>query len=170
MAPLTRRGGLECAESADGLAVPPACDRSGASDPLASAYDPSGIATYSQAGAAGGYGMLWVSLLTLSLMAAVQAICDRTSLAPDKGLGEEHRRGPSCDRFGDDAANRRPWLASRLVRGGPGDSSPGLEVNPLRKQGRSTIGGCVPQLVARTLPELLKLLVGDGHANEFQPH
>ena len=54
----------------------------------ASDDDPSGIATYSQAGAQFGYGLLWTSLLTLPLMAAVQEICDRTALASGKGLGE----------------------------------------------------------------------------------
>jgi NRAMP (natural resistance-associated macrophage protein)-like metal ion transporter len=54
----------------------------------ASDDDPSGIATYSQAGAATGYGLLWTSLLTFPLMTAVQEICDRTALATGKGLGE----------------------------------------------------------------------------------
>ncbi len=54
----------------------------------ASDDDPSGVATYSQAGAAQGYGLLWVSLLTFPLMTAVQEICDRTALATGKSLGE----------------------------------------------------------------------------------
>jgi NRAMP (natural resistance-associated macrophage protein)-like metal ion transporter len=54
----------------------------------ASDDDPSGVATYSQAGAAQGYGLLWVSLITLPLMTAVQEICDRTALATGKSLGE----------------------------------------------------------------------------------
>jgi len=54
----------------------------------ASDDDPSGVATYSQAGAAQGYGMLWVSLITFPLMTAVQEICDRTALATGKSLGE----------------------------------------------------------------------------------
>jgi NRAMP (natural resistance-associated macrophage protein)-like metal ion transporter len=54
----------------------------------ASDDDPSGVATYSQAGAAQGYAMLWVSLLTFPLMTAVQEICDRTALATGKSLGE----------------------------------------------------------------------------------
>ncbi|HJW07198.1 MAG TPA: divalent metal cation transporter [Rhodanobacter sp.] len=36
--------------------------------------DPSGIATYSQVGAAFGYGMLWCAFLTMPLMIAIQAI------------------------------------------------------------------------------------------------
>ncbi|MDX6244089.1 MAG: hypothetical protein QOE76_1812 [Frankiales bacterium] len=54
----------------------------------ASDDDPSGVATYSQAGAQFGLGLLWVSLLTLPLMAGVQEICDRTALATGRGLGE----------------------------------------------------------------------------------
>jgi len=54
----------------------------------ASDDDPSGIATYAQAGAQFGFGMPWVALLTFPLMAGVQEICDRTALATGKGLGE----------------------------------------------------------------------------------
>jgi NRAMP (natural resistance-associated macrophage protein)-like metal ion transporter len=54
----------------------------------ASDDDPSGIATYAQAGAKYGLSFLWAALLTFPLMAAVQEICDRTALATGKGLGE----------------------------------------------------------------------------------
>jgi len=54
----------------------------------ASDDDPSGIATYAQAGSSFGFGFLWAALLTFPLMAAVQEICDRTALATGKGLGE----------------------------------------------------------------------------------
>src|SRR5450759_3058991 len=54
----------------------------------ASDDDPSGVATYSQAGAQYGLGLLWVSMITLPLMAAVQEICDRTALATGRSLGE----------------------------------------------------------------------------------
>lgn len=54
----------------------------------ASDDDPSGIATYSQAGAKFQFSMLWAALLTFPLMAAVQEICDRTALATGQGLGE----------------------------------------------------------------------------------
>jgi hypothetical protein len=47
----------------------------------ASDDDPSGIATYSQAGARFGPVFLWTALLTLPLMTGVQEICDRTALA-----------------------------------------------------------------------------------------
>ena len=54
----------------------------------ASDDDPSGIATYSQAGARFGLSLAWSALLTFPLMAATQEICDRTALASGKGLGE----------------------------------------------------------------------------------
>ena len=64
----------------------------------ASDDDPSGIATYAQAGASTGFGFAWTALFTFPLMAGVQEICDRTALATGKGLGELatvkfHRRG-----------------------------------------------------------------------------
>jgi NRAMP (natural resistance-associated macrophage protein)-like metal ion transporter len=60
----------------------------------ASDDDPSGIATYAQAGSKYGLSFLWTALLTFPLMAAVQEICDRTALATGTGLGELAR-----DRF-----------------------------------------------------------------------
>jgi NRAMP (natural resistance-associated macrophage protein)-like metal ion transporter len=54
----------------------------------ASDDDPSGIATYAQAGAQYGLSFLWTALLTLPLMVGVQEICDRTALATGTGLGE----------------------------------------------------------------------------------
>jgi NRAMP (natural resistance-associated macrophage protein)-like metal ion transporter len=48
--------------------------------------DPSGIATYSQAGAAFGFGLLWAALFTLPLMSAVQLICARIGLTTRQGL------------------------------------------------------------------------------------
>ena len=54
----------------------------------ASDDDPSGIATYSQAGASQGLSLLWTAWVTFPLMAAVQEICDRTALATGKSLGE----------------------------------------------------------------------------------
>jgi NRAMP (natural resistance-associated macrophage protein)-like metal ion transporter len=58
----------------------------------ASDDDPSGIATYAQAGAQFGYSFVWTALLTLPLMATVQEICDRTALATGDALGELCRR------------------------------------------------------------------------------
>jgi NRAMP (natural resistance-associated macrophage protein)-like metal ion transporter len=54
----------------------------------ASDDDPSGIATYAQAGSQYGLSFLWSALLTFPLMVAVQEICDRTALATGTGLGE----------------------------------------------------------------------------------
>src|SRR5438270_12638675 len=48
--------------------------------------DPSGIATYSQAGAAFGYGTLWIAVVTLPLMASVQLLCARVGIVARSGL------------------------------------------------------------------------------------
>lgn len=53
----------------------------------ASDDDPSGIATYAQAGATYGYGMIWTAPVVLPLMIAVQEMCDRTATATGKSLG-----------------------------------------------------------------------------------
>jgi Mn2+/Fe2+ NRAMP family transporter len=49
--------------------------------------DPSGIATYSIAGAQFGTLFLWAALLTWPLMAAVQMMCARIGMVTGKGLG-----------------------------------------------------------------------------------
>jgi NRAMP (natural resistance-associated macrophage protein)-like metal ion transporter len=49
--------------------------------------DPSGISTYSVAGAAYGYATLWIALLTFPLMAAVQLMCARLGMVTGRGLG-----------------------------------------------------------------------------------
>ena len=48
--------------------------------------DPSGIATYSQAGAQFGLSTLWTALLTFPLMAAIQGMCARIGLVTSQGL------------------------------------------------------------------------------------
>ncbi len=48
--------------------------------------DPSGIATYSLAGAQLGTAMLWTALLTWPLMAAVQMMCARIGMVTGSGL------------------------------------------------------------------------------------
>jgi NRAMP (natural resistance-associated macrophage protein)-like metal ion transporter len=48
--------------------------------------DPSGIGTYSQAGAAFGMGLLWMALYMLPLMIAVQEMCGRIGLVTGKGI------------------------------------------------------------------------------------
>ena len=52
----------------------------------ASDDDPSGIATYSQAGAQYGLSTLWTALITFPLMAAIQEMCARIGLVTAKGL------------------------------------------------------------------------------------
>ncbi len=52
----------------------------------ASDDDPSGIATYSQAGAVFGLNTLWTAVLTFPLMAALQEMCARIGLVTNKGL------------------------------------------------------------------------------------
>ena len=48
--------------------------------------DPSGISTYSIAGAAFGYGLLWTALLSLPLMVSVQMMCGRLGMVTGRGL------------------------------------------------------------------------------------
>ena len=48
--------------------------------------DPSGVSTYSQAGAAFGYGMLWTALVSLPLMIGVQLVCARIGTVSRSGL------------------------------------------------------------------------------------
>ena len=60
--------------------------------------DPSGIATYSIAGAQTGTAMLWTALLTFPLMAAVQMMCARIT--------------PRWPRFVDATALARPLETS----------------------------------------------------------
>ncbi len=52
----------------------------------ASDDDPSGIATYSQAGAQHGFGFLWLSLWTFPLMSLVQEMCARIGMVTGRGL------------------------------------------------------------------------------------
>jgi NRAMP (natural resistance-associated macrophage protein)-like metal ion transporter len=65
--------------------------------------DPSGIATYSQAGAQFGFGMLWVVLLTLPLMISIQEISARIGRVSGRGLAANIRR--YCP----------PWLLYAMV-------------------------------------------------------
>src|ERR1700710_1695356 len=52
----------------------------------ASDDDPSGIATYTQAGAQFGYATLWTAVLTFPLMAAIQGMCARIGIVTSQGL------------------------------------------------------------------------------------
>ena len=53
--------------------------------------DPSGIATYSQAGAQFGLSMLWTVVITLPLMAAIQLVSARIGYVTGRGLSENIR-------------------------------------------------------------------------------
>lgn len=54
--------------------------------------DPSGIATYSQAGAQFGFDMLWTVLLTYPLMVAIQVVSARIGRVSGHGLATNLRR------------------------------------------------------------------------------
>jgi NRAMP (natural resistance-associated macrophage protein)-like metal ion transporter len=57
--------------------------------------DPSGIATYSIAGAQHGTALLWTALLTWPLMAFVQMMCARIGMVTGRGLaGAFHQKYP----------------------------------------------------------------------------
>src|SRR6201996_9371233 len=58
----------------------------------ASDDDPSGIATYSQAGAQFGYGLGWTLLLTYPLMCAIQMISAEIGRVTGRGLAGNMRR------------------------------------------------------------------------------
>src|ERR1700736_2092520 len=57
--------------------------------------DPSGVATYSIAGAQLGTALLWTAFITWPLMACVQFMCARIGMVTGMGLGDALRRkGP----------------------------------------------------------------------------
>ncbi len=58
----------------------------------ASDDDPSGIATYSQAGAQYGLTLLWMAAFTFPLMAIVQEMCARIGLVTGRGLAGNIRK------------------------------------------------------------------------------
>jgi NRAMP (natural resistance-associated macrophage protein)-like metal ion transporter len=60
--------------------------------PGAADDDPSGIATYSIAGAQFGTALLWTALLTWPLMAAVQMMCARIGMVTGEGLAGALRK------------------------------------------------------------------------------
>jgi len=55
--------------------------------------DPSGIATYSQAGAQFGYSLLWTTVFTWPLMSGIQLISARIGCATGRGLAANIRAG-----------------------------------------------------------------------------
>jgi NRAMP (natural resistance-associated macrophage protein)-like metal ion transporter len=68
--------------------------------------DPSGISTYSVAGAAFGYAPLWTALFSFPLMAAVQLMCARLGMVSGRGLASVIRRHYS---------RRVLWVACALL-------------------------------------------------------
>ena len=54
--------------------------------------DPSGIATYSQAGAQFGFGLLWTLLFTYPLMVGIQVVSARIGVVTGHGLATNIRR------------------------------------------------------------------------------
>ena len=70
----------------------------------ASDNDPSGITTYSVAGATTRYGLLWMAVVTMPLLVAVQSMAARVGAVKEEGLGQVIE-----DRFG------RPWLLASIV-------------------------------------------------------
>jgi len=70
----------------------------------ASDNDPSGITTYSVAGATTRYGLLWMAVLTMPLLVAVQSMAARIGAVKEEGLGQVIE-----DRFG------RSWLVASIV-------------------------------------------------------
>jgi Mn2+/Fe2+ NRAMP family transporter len=52
----------------------------------ASDDDPSGIATFAQAGAQFGFGVLWLAIFQYPIMAAIQEMCARIGLLTGKGI------------------------------------------------------------------------------------
>src|SRR5215472_9194483 len=69
----------------------------------ASDDDPSGIATYAQAGAQFGYAISWTMLFTYPLMTAVQEISARIGRTTGRGIAGNMRR------------HYPPWLLQSLV-------------------------------------------------------
>lgn len=57
--------------------------------------DPSGIATYSQAGARYGFQLIWLSLFTFPFMAIVQEMCARIGIVTGRGLAANIRHNYS---------------------------------------------------------------------------
>jgi NRAMP (natural resistance-associated macrophage protein)-like metal ion transporter len=54
--------------------------------------DPSGISTYSMAGAVFGYALLWTALISFPLMVSVQMMCGRLGMVTGRGLAGVIRR------------------------------------------------------------------------------
>jgi NRAMP (natural resistance-associated macrophage protein)-like metal ion transporter len=54
--------------------------------------DPSGISTYSVAGATTGYSMLWLTLISTPMMSVIQGMCARISMVSGEGIAALMRK------------------------------------------------------------------------------
>jgi NRAMP (natural resistance-associated macrophage protein)-like metal ion transporter len=54
--------------------------------------DPSGISTYSVAGAATGYSMLWLTLISTPMMAVIEGMCSRIAMVSGEGIAAIMRK------------------------------------------------------------------------------
>ncbi|MGH7661224.1 MAG: NRAMP family divalent metal transporter, partial [Vulcanimicrobiaceae bacterium] len=54
--------------------------------------DPSGISTYSVAGATAGYSMLWLTLISTPMMSVIQGMCARIAMVTGQGLAAIMRK------------------------------------------------------------------------------
>ncbi len=54
--------------------------------------DPSGISTYSVAGASTGFSMLWLTLISTPMMAVIQGMCARISMVTGEGIAAVMRK------------------------------------------------------------------------------
>lgn len=54
--------------------------------------DPSGISTYSVAGASAGYSLLWLTLISTPMMAVIQGMCARVSMVTGEGVAALMRK------------------------------------------------------------------------------
>lgn len=54
--------------------------------------DPSGISTYSVAGATTGYSMLWLTLISTPMMSVIQGMCARISMVTGEGIAAVMRK------------------------------------------------------------------------------
>ena len=61
--------------------------------------DPSGISTYSVAGAATGFSMLWLTLISTPMMAVIQGMCARIAMVSGEGPCRSDAQAPAEDAF-----------------------------------------------------------------------
>jgi Mn2+/Fe2+ NRAMP family transporter len=126
----------------------------------ASDNDPSGIGTYSVAGASTRYGLLWMAPLTMPLLVAVQSMAARIGACKEEGLGRVIQ-----DRFG-----RRVLIGSvtiLLVANGPALGRDLLVLPTIRQPSEVADPGALPvhRLGDRGRPPRGEVLKGT-----FVPH